>query len=198
MNYSKILFLKLICLFLLTHTTVNGEIQKIQVKWNPVSCNAACAQGVLKELRKVRGITAVDVDSGTGQANIQWDPSTPFSFERIKIAMQMIGPYINDIRLWTRGKIRHSNQTISLVSSGDNSQFILVGLPEHSPTGYVEQYSGDVRHLSDDMRDQLLDAESQDLFVNIQGPLFLPYYGSPLKLIVEKMNIENPQQNNPS
>lgn len=172
-----------------------SEIQTVTIKWTAAECFASCGKGLEQQFKKIHEVAEIHMNLLQGQAELRWKPNAPFSFTPVKIAMQMIGLYINDIHIKVRGTIKHDNQNnFTLVSLGDNTTFNLLSAPSSSMVNYVEQYNPQNRVIRPDLKNQLLESERNHSVATISGPLFEPYRAPPLVLIIEHLNIAKKEQ----
>lgn len=186
---------KIILAFLCVFGSLSAEVQQLVIKWNPVLCKQKCVQGLSDQFYNIKGVAAVEINQAAGQAQIRWKPEFPISFPPINTAMSMIGAAIEDIRVKVRGTIGHDVRTVSLISLGDNTRFLLLGSIMPQQSHFVTEFSPYNRPLDPQMRQKLLDAQANDLVATIEGPLFQPERSppNPLMLIVENVRFEKPK-----
>lgn len=183
--------------FLVLNNFAQAEIINVTVRWTPASCIASCIKTVESVFKNANYIAEVEIDPGTGQATLKWKPNAPFSYQSVKRPMQMAGIGIQYLRIKVRGKIKHDAQTVRLVSTGDNTTFVLLDIVVPNPSQYVELNNPQNRYLSPAQRQKLLQAESEGKLATIEGPLFEPHRTPPLpflQLITEKMTFEEPER----
>lgn len=175
---------------LFTAPLLQAEITNVRVTWTAAECQTRCNKLLLAQFGKIYGVSSVDVNQAAGQANMQWKPNVRFSFQPIDAALRMIGPFPNDVRLKVRGRIQHDPANTKLISEGDGTVFYLLNPIIPVANQQVITESAFNRPLTPDTRSKLLDAQKNNQFVIIEGPLFEPYRSPPLRLIVENLSVE--------
>lgn len=187
MSLKKTLFLFIA--IVITNFSLQAEIEIVTVKWNPYLCIQNCPSLLVREFKKTQGVDQITINEAQGQADITWRPNVPFTFQQINIPTRMIGIRPHDMRVRARGTISHTDRTVTLTSSGDGTQFLLLGPITPSVTNQVIQHNIQNNPLPADRRDQLINAERQKQTVTIEGPLFAPQRSPPLMLIVEQLQV---------
>ncbi len=171
---------------------LQAEIEKVVITWTPMKCQNWCIQEIDKQFRRVPEIAEVEVNKEAGQANITWQKNARFDYMSVNMVMHQLGLAIRDIRLKVRGHIRHTDKTVTLVSSGDLTTFDLINAVIPQSTAQSVQFNLAARALQPDMRQKLLEAEAQKQEVTIDGPLFMPHRAPPLVLAAEHVNFPPP------
>lgn len=167
---------------------VNAEVESITIRWTSQLCQKTCGMLLEKELKKVNGVDKVAIDLAAGQASLTWKPMTPFSYTSINTAMHLVGIALRDIRLRVRGHIRHTGETIYLVSEGDNTRFDLVNPVVPNLKGQSTVYNAAGRKLTPELRQQLLDGEKNGQIATIEGPVFMPERMTvPVQIVVDSL-----------
>lgn len=189
MSFLKKLQLLCAAIFIVGTSHSLAEVQTVTLKWTAGLCKESCVKGLTQQFQKIDGVADISIDMDQGQAELQWKPDVAFSYYPVKIAMQMIGLYINNIKVKVRGTITHDTQSVQLVSLGDNTIFQLLNPVAPQKDQYFEQYSIYSRQLSQELRDKLLDIEQNNQVVTIDGPLFEPERSPPIYLVVEHMDV---------
>lgn len=170
-----------------------SEVQSVTIRWTSQLCQKNCGILLEKELKKVNGVDQVGIDLSAGQASLTWKPMSPFSYTSINTAMHMVGIALRDIRLRVKGHIRHTGETIYLVSEGDNTRFDLVNPVAPNLKGQSTVYNAMGRKLSPELRQQLLDGEKNGLTATIEGPVFMPERMTvPVQIVVDSLRFEEP------
>lgn len=183
-----------IIFFCLALSHLPAEIEHVSVKWVSAACLESCAHGLQQQFSKIPGVAEVSVDQAAGRADLRWKPNAPFAYYPIHAAMSMIGPSIKNLRVRVKGTIKHDAKTVSLVSLGDYTTFILLSPLTPSPNEYTIMYNVETHKLLPNMREQLLQAEANKQTVTIEGPLFQPERAPPLLLITETVNVTKPKE----
>lgn len=187
-GHMSTISLKFLSLTLLLHVisfSLLAEIERITVKWDPISCRETCARGIVKQLTAIGGVAEIVIIADQGIANVRWKPRAPFSFDFISTAIGMIGPGILDARLQVRGTLLATNTAIILESLGDNTRFVLLSPAKQSFYKNVPQNSFETHMLAPELRLQFLDGIRDSCVVTIKGPLLQWQMGG-LYLIVEE------------
>ena len=189
---KKIVASLLVCSFF-TGSSIYSEVQSITIRWTSQLCQKTCGTLLEKELKKVNGVDKVAIDLSAGQASLTWKPMSPFSYTSINTAMHMVGIALRDIRLRVKGHIRHTGETIYIVSDGDNTRFDLVNPVTPNLKGQSVVYNSSGRKLSPELRQQLLDGEKNGLTATIEGPVFMPERMTvPVQIVVDSLRFEEP------
>jgi hypothetical protein len=168
---------KILSLFLLSitlHPLLYCQIEQVTIRWNPQMCQGYCQKILEQQFRKVQGIKNFSVDLKNGQATLTWKENVPFLFTTINSAMHMIGLYTREVRIKIVGHIKHSGDTFYILSDGDNTRFDLVNRVDPHSTGQTAVYNRDARNLSQELRQQLLNAENDKQIATIEGPVLMP------------------------
>lgn len=167
-------------------SSLNAEIERITIMWNPQVCLEGCVREITKQLQKVPGIAEILINQPQGQADMRWKPKSPFSFDFIRYAVGVVGAPIRDVRIQVRGTLIVTPAAVILESLGDNTKFVLLSPAQQSLYKNVPQRNFDSHVLAPEMRDQLVAAATQSTVVTIKGPLLRPQYG--LYLIIEQIS----------
>ncbi len=174
-----------------------AEIQTVVAKWIPFqydipSCTASCGEQVVKQMNKINGVATVQLDLAGGKVNLTWKPGVPFSYAALDAGLRLAGPGINEVHVKAQGAITHNKDSVTLVSTGDGTRFILLGPLLAKPNQYVVEFNTASYPLPQSMRQQLIDAEQNHQYVAIDGKLLLPEQSPPLYLIIEHMQVAQP------
>lgn len=181
-------FILLIAALFLTHPLMS-EIQKVQIKWAPASCQVNCAQLLAQKFQQVPGVAQVYMNQPAGQAELRWKPNVPFTYQSVYTAMQLVGLWYDDFRVKVRGTIRINGNQVTLVSLGDNTQFILVGTVQPQQGKYATEYNAQTRPFTPALFAQLQAAAAESRLAIVEGPLFMPERSPPLYLVVAQLNL---------
>jgi hypothetical protein len=189
------LFVFLSCLGVCGSLFLTAEIQMVSIKWiaydwQAAGCLKDCTQIVQREFKKVKGVDAVTVNQAAGRIDIRWKPKFAFSFGPIDTAMRLSGPGLEELRVRVRGKITHDSNSVTLISEGDGSRFILLGVLFPDPTRYVIEENPASHPIPLPVREELLRAEKNKKLVTVEGMIPQPEQSPPLYLIMEKREIE--------
>ncbi len=183
--------LPIVCSAFLFFSQASAQVEEAVIRWTPGVCTASCAAGIRTQLNKINGVSEISVNENQGQAVLKYNKGARFSLDQITLAMQMMGIWTEEIHLKVTGTVRQAGQDLFLASSGDGTQFLLLGqarpFPGQPPNVYVDQYNTANRALPDDVRKLLLDKATQKQEVIITGPIFQPERAPPLMLIVENI-----------
>lgn len=164
---------RLFALLFLVALPLNGEIISVSVQWRGFSCNTTCVQMLEQSLRTTPGVASVAIHPTESMATMGWMPNVPFTSQPIQLALRRVGPGIDVIQVKVRGTIQVQNNGIWLLSSGDNTPFLLLGLPPGQPLGTVLTRRSSFTNfpLSPDMQAQLLAAAREGRVTVVEGPL---------------------------
>jgi hypothetical protein len=111
--------------------------------------------------------------------------------------MRWIGLYMTYVRVKVNGTVISKNKTYSLKSKNDGTTFELIGTADSKdPNLAVTANSIYNRPLSQAVLDQLKEAQKKNLTVTVDGALFEPWRGLPLRLITDRLSVEKPQKPN--
>ncbi len=185
--------------FLLLSSTLSGEIQEVTVKWSPQLCKNSCLKLIDQRFSKMKGVESVNIDGGNGVMKLTWKKKSPFSYTDLDWNMRWIGLYMTYVRISAKGKILKKQKNYSLQSKDDLTTFELIGPATSSnPNLSVEVNSVFNRPLSPQVIADLDEAIKKKYLVSIDGPLFEPWRGPPLRVVVGRVTIERPSANNPT
>lgn len=193
--FKKNLFHLSLFISLLLKSSVFAEIETVTIKWTSMLCLQTCVIGLDHQFRLLPAVADVQIDEGAGRAILRWRPGATFSYPPIETALAMIGISYDDfIRIKVRGTVI-PGAPFTLVSSGDQTPFVLLGPVEPSRTDQVIIYNIQTHTLSPQLKEQLLQAAAENSVVTIEGPLLSPERSPPLMLIVENLQVS--KQENP-
>lgn len=181
-----------VLLFLAIESSLIGEIELVQMRWNAFKCLDPCVALVEQNLRAILAASDFQINGVTGTAAMKWDPKTPFSYEPFRLAAGAIGFKIIEMRVRVRGKVTHEGDNVFLISRGDGTRFMLIGPIQTQPGRYTPRYNLAVHPLTPQMKEQLLQVEKDGSEVLLSGPLYLPSHWSHV-LIAEQV-IVNPDE----
>lgn len=187
---SFVLFLVLCCLQI---TQLSAEIERITVKWRSAACLQGCVNLLGDRFGRIPALDNYTLDQSQGQAELQWKPNIPFNLTAINNAMSYVGLAFEALRMRVRGTIQVEQKTISLISLGDGTAFILLSpiSPEITRQNITENI---VTHaLTPELHSQLVDAATNNQIAVVEGPLFQSERAPPLYLIAERIRFVTPQ-----
>ncbi len=168
--------------------TLSASIESISLTWLASVCRLECARNLDKQFHAIPAVNNVQINQDAGKAIMTLKPNAPFTFAPFNAAMEMVGLSIHDIRIIVKGSISRQGDEYLLISSGDNTPFVLVN-PVVPQPGYVVQYNALAanRKLTPALLDQLEKARDARQVVTIEGPLFMPERSPPLMLVIEQI-----------
>lgn len=196
MSLLKIYLFFVIMTLSFSNLKLFAEVEKITIRWTAMECDNICMPHLDQQFKKIPGVSEITMNPG--QAEIKWKANAPFYLPSIKIAMQMIGLYMTDLRVKVRGIIKHSPTDVYLISSGDNTEFNLLNPVIPDPQRQAPQYNRAARALTPELRQKLLEAEARQQIAIIEGPIFMPERSppDPLALVVDQIKfVELKDQN---
>lgn len=174
-----------------------GDIDTVTVKWSAQLCQASCIKQLNERFSKMQGAEKVSIDGLNGVMTIKWKPKAPFSYTTLDWNMRWIGLYMTYVRVKVNGTVISKNKTYSLKSKNDGTTFELIGTADSKdPNLAVAANSIYNRPLSQAVLDQLKEAQKKNLTVTVDGALFEPWRGLPLRLITDRLSVEKPQKPN--
>lgn len=181
--------LLLACVFCLSSLVpLSAEIVWIDIYWTE-ACSAQCTKMVQERLSAVSGASHVDVYPSQGRARILWRPNHRLDYMMLKSAVAWVGVDISDMLIQVRGQIQNSSSNMTLISSGDNTRFVLLGTPIVSQTQMTNWENSASYPLSHAVRTQLWNAKQNNSLVTIQGPIFQFWNPAPFNLIVSQLEV---------
>jgi hypothetical protein len=187
-------------LLLTIHSTLIAEVESIIIRWNPIKCQTNCPELLAYQFKQVYGVAEVYV--GAGQAELKWKPNVLFSLPQVKVALQMVGISIVgiNVRVRVRGKLQHQKEEMTLISSGDNTRFVLLNpvVTDLAHNRQAPEYNYMARQLTLEMRQQLLEAEAKHQIATIEGVIFMPERSppDPLAIVIDQMKFTDPKEDN--
>lgn len=186
----KKLFLKGLFSLIAFSTILQAEVEEITIRWNAMTCLDACIPRLESYLKEIKYISNLQINARSGAAVMGWSPNAPFSFEPFRLASGGAGVYFNDMRLRVRGTIAHDADNFYLVSTGDETHFLIIGPIHVEPGRYVPPYNLASHPLSAQTKAKLFEAEQNNQTVVISGPLYLPQQ-YPRILIAAQIRVQN-------
>jgi hypothetical protein len=182
--------------FSLFIASLSGDIDSVTVKWSAQLCQTSCIKQLNERFSKMQGAEQVNIDGMNGIMQIKWKPKVPFSYQTLDWNMRWIGLYMTYVRVKANGTVTSRNTTTyTLKSKNDGTTFDLIGTANASnPNLAVATNSIYNRPLSQSVIDQLKDAQKKNLTVTVDGSLFEPWRGPPLRLVVDRVSVEQPKK----
>jgi hypothetical protein len=183
----------LLTCFALFQMSLNGEIELVTLTWDPVPCQQSCQTNLKKRLEQSPGIASVELFGDTGRAELKWKPTSPFSFTPLNWALRFVGLRERTVRVKVSGTITGGGKNFSIVSSGDNTNFVLLNRAPTTPNQYTNTFSRTNRDLTQDLIDKLEEGKKKKQIATIEGLLFNPYRSppDPNQLIVDQISFED-------
>lgn len=175
---------------------LQAEIQKVTIKWTSALCAGPCVKELYHYFSLVPGVADVQIDQPGGQAIVRWKPNVPFTYQSMDTVTRLVGLYQNEIRVRVQGQVSHNLNNFRITSLGDGTTFNLLAPVTPSRTQYVEENNEETRQLSQEMKNQLLEAQQNNQMVTIEGPLFLPERSPPMQIIIESFKVEERNPDN--
>lgn len=171
---------------------LKAEIQSFTMIWNQQLCTPTCAAQLGQRLsHNTPGVQKAEVSQAAGRADVVWDPRVPFSFQPINNAVRFVGIRPRLFRIKVRGTVQAVNgRDFTLISTGDNTPFVLRGPIQPSLNRYTEQYNPQTHFLNPQLIQQLSEIARLRQTVIIEGPFFEPFRSPPNQLIIETLSVE--------
>lgn len=161
-----------------------AEVEEVTVTWNGFKCQSSCVSQMEQNLKSIPNATNVQVNP-QGSAIMKWAPNQPFSYEPFRYAAGAIGNRFSSMRIKVKGTITFDGTNFFLISSGDNTQFLLVG-PLLTQPGRYAPNNLQTHPITPATQDQLTRLTQSQRKVMISGPLLLPSYYQ-LALVTENI-----------
>lgn len=187
-------FLLFACLMLFSFARLPAEIVWVDIYWTE-ACTGACPQMVKQRLAAIPAVASVDVYASEGRARMHWRPNHQLTYMMVKSAVAWVGIDISDMLVQVRGKIQGSSTNMTLMSTGDNTRFVLLGNPQLSPTNMTNWENAASYPLSSAVREQLWQSRQTNSLVTVEGPLF-QFWNPTLSLIVSKLQVGDQKPQN--
>ncbi len=170
--------------------SLQAEVERATVSWNPGMCNANCAQMLEAKFRELKAVDEVSQNSSQGKTNLKWSPNAPFSYITIKRVMQSVGAGVDNIQVRVRGKVRAEGNKVALYSSGDNTRFELVSAQQPGLSQPTVPANPALMKLEPRLREKILADSEGNKTVVIEGPLYRPWNATQLIIVVQRMQVE--------
>lgn len=176
-------------------STLQAEVEEIIIRWNAILCLETCIPRLEENLKAIKHINNLQINSRSGTAVMGWNPNETFTYPPFRLASAAVGIHFSDIRLRVRGTITHDVDNYYLISTGDGGRFLIIGPLLVEPGRYTP--NNIITHpLTAQMKFQLDDAEQKKQTVTISGPLFFPSH-YPRTIIAEQIKISQVSQMDP-
>lgn len=177
-------------LLFFTSNSLRCEVEQIKITWNAVKCQNSCIRQIKEDFSAIKEVTHFDMNPDGGEATMNWNPNTPFSYEPFRYAAAAVGISINSMRLTVIGTLSHDADNIYLISKDDGSRFQLLP-PIQTNSGRYTNRSMANYPFSPQTRQELLDLELKRAVVKVSGPMYLPSF-KPNVLIIERLSQIDP------
>lgn len=185
-RYRQILLL----LFLFFCCEASAEVVEVVIRWKPGFCSDSCLVLLERRLGENEQVDKVIFQASQSQAILRVKRDKRFSFRSIDATMRSVGVKLNEIFVTVRGSVKESGNTLSLVSLGDGTEFLLLSPIAIRPGEAAVEKNIESHMLQPAMESALLKAKSEERSVKIEGPLFEPERAPPLFLIIKNIAIE--------
>ena len=171
-----------------------ADIEQVVVKWSPQLCQGSCIKQLGERFGKMRGVEKVSIDQPNGVMQLKWKEKAPFSYTDLDWNMRWIGLYMTYVRVKATGTIIKKGKIYSLQSKNDNTMFELIGSANAiDPNLAVATNSVYNRPLNPSVMQQLDAAIDKKQLISIDGPLFEPWRGPPIRIVVDQIHIQEPK-----
>ncbi|HEY4831987.1 MAG TPA: heavy-metal-associated domain-containing protein [Waddliaceae bacterium] len=174
-------------------SSVEAEILKVTVRLRTETCNVGCFQLLKDNLKKVNGVTQVNISPASGSAELNWDPNQPFSYYAVNAALQMVGVGLINMGVKASGAIEQQGENVILRSNPDNTKFVLISPQSPNVNQYTPVTSPTLQGLSPDLKLSILEKSKPNKIVTVEGTIFRWYAPPPLYLVVERITFETPK-----
>lgn len=173
----------IILLALLIPLQVFGVIEQVTFLFAQGFCQDSCQTELKQKLAALPQVAGVTV--GPASATIAWKPNTQFSYPPLKTAFQMVGVQRQNMRVIATGTVQKRGNAWYFTSTGDFTQFRLVGPLISSKSQYVIPYAIENHPIVNERKEFLEDAAKTKAVIRINGPLLEPETVSPTTLVME-------------
>lgn len=173
---------------------VMAEVQSFSMIFDAALCTPSCAAQLAQRLsHNTPGVVKAEVSQAAGRAEVVWSPTMTFSFQPINFAVRYVGIRPRLFRIRVRGTVQSANgRDFTLISTGDNTPFVLRGPVQPSVNRYTEQYNPQTHFLNPQLIQQLSDVVKQKQTIIVEGPFFEPFRSPPNQIVIEAINVEEP------
>jgi hypothetical protein len=176
---KHILFIiNVLCLF--SWTSIQGEIQMVEIFWRHGACQYNCTKLLEGKLSEVPQIESVTTSTTSNMASIKWKKYDQFTYLLVKRPFQRVGVGIDNIRLKVKGTLSPSQDRIVLVSTEDNTNFDLVSINK-------EKSHPSKLTIDPKFKQTFLDYAKDQKTLIVEGALYQPDRSPPLYLLVERV-----------
>jgi len=166
----------------------HGEIIDVTVSWNPQECDASCSQFLEKVLTQIPQVRKVEINQGTGYADLYWRPLKNFTIDMVRYPMHRLGLKMQGIGVEAKGTISHSGNRYFLHSLGDSTILELLSPTQTSTSKMVIEANPANHIVREPLKSQLLEFEKNEQLVTAKGNIFMPQR-SELKLVVDSVKL---------
>lgn len=167
----------------------DAEIEKVFVQWKGLTCNQTCMQMLYQQFSVTPGVVSVAIHPELQMAELLWNPAVPFSYQAVKYPVQRVGPGIQNVGVRVRGTVQLINNQFWLISSGDNTAFLLLGSTLAQPLGVSHSYSRLYQPFDQPTQTLLVQAVQQGFGIIIEGALMTPERSPPFVLTITKLQV---------
>ena len=174
-------------------SSADAEILKVIVRIRSENCNAGCFELLKKNLKRVNGVTQVNISPASGSIELSWDPNQPFSYYAVNAGLQMVGVGLINMGIKASGIIEQQGKNVVLRSTPDNTKFILISPQTPNVNQYTAVTSPALQGLSPDLKASILEKAKPNKIVTVEGNIFRWYAPPPLYLVVDRLTFETPK-----
>lgn len=155
--------------------SLGAEVERVVIRWDALLCLDVCVPTLQANFQQVSGPINIQINAQAGTATTGWNPSVPFSYSPYNTASRSTGIRLSDIRVKVKGYVQQQGSTFTLISSGDNTQFPLIGtLSAPNNGGYIITQNVANYAFSQDTLAKLSDAAAKHTLIEVEGPMFEP------------------------
>ena len=160
--------------FILSFAFATAEVEEVFIGWNAFKCQNNCLELIETNFSKIEDKTQLKINAAAGQAEMQWNPNKPFSYEPFRSAAAAVGITIREMRLRVKGTIEHDLDSFYLISTTDHTRFKLIAPIQTESGRYTPRYNLSNHYFSNEEKKHLLNLENQQKTVIVSGLLYLP------------------------
>lgn len=178
-----------VLLFLFLIQPLQGELEKIILKWRPGFCSDTCLLQLKRRLESMPFIVEIKFNASQNQATLRWEPNRKFNYRLLDSTMRSVGVGLHEIYVTVRGTITHNKNVVSIESLGDNTKFTLLSPITINAEGAAALKSVESHMLQPNTSLKLIQAEEDNKIVTVAGPLFEPHRAPPLYIVAERIAV---------
>ena len=180
-------------LAILAFPNLDAQILSVTVRIRGETCNPGCYKLLKDNMKRVKGVRDVTVNPSSSYLQLTWDPKVPFSYYNVNGALQMVGVGLIDMGIKASGYIKKSGNKLTLVSTPDNTIFVLLSPQSPDVNQFTPVTSPMLQNLSGDLKSEILQ-KSPNKIVTIEGNIYRWYAPPPIYVVLSRVSFESPKK----